>query len=502
MTSLNRRWFLQATAGGLGLHGLLGSLGRVSAEDVQVSGGIAQFSSEMEPLVRFLEQTPRDQIIEQTATRIHEGLSYRHLLGALLLAGVRNVQPRPSVGFKFHAVLVVNSAHLASLSSADEDRWLPILWAIDNFKSSQQRDVREGNWTLPPVDETAVPPARRATAALRQSLDRWDEAAADVAITSMVRNFGANAVFAELARYASRDFRSIGHKVIYLSNAFRTLQTIGWEYSEPVMRSLVYAMLNHHGEPNPADSDLAADRPGRFNRELAAKMPEDWLGGSQNSQATIDLLGTLREANPQDASAKVVELLSGGVSVAAIWDAIYAASGELLMQQPGIVALHSVTTTNAIHHAFTAAANDQTRRFLLLQNASFVPMFRQAARDRGALANRRIDQLEPESDQPITPESVSKIFVTMGSNREQASREMLGFLAGGGNPSWVADHARRLVFLKGNDSHDYKFSSAALEDYRVLSPEWRNRFIAASTYQLRDATLPTRPLVQRIEKAI
>jgi len=48
-----------------------------------------------------------------------KGLSYRDLLAALLLAGIRNIQPRP-VGFKFHAVLVVNSAHLASLSSPDQ----------------------------------------------------------------------------------------------------------------------------------------------------------------------------------------------------------------------------------------------------------------------------------------------------------------------------------------------------------------------------------------------
>ena len=58
------------------------------------------------------------------------------MLAALLLAGVRNVQPRPTVGFKFHAVLVVFSAHQASLSGPDADRWLPILWAIDDFKKS------------------------------------------------------------------------------------------------------------------------------------------------------------------------------------------------------------------------------------------------------------------------------------------------------------------------------------------------------------------------------
>lgn len=497
MTSVNRRKFLHGTAGGLGLNGILESLGSVSAEDAKVAG-VARFSDEVEPLVRFLEETPRSRLIEETAVRVRDGLAYRRLLTALLLAGVRNVQPRPSVGFKFHAVLVVNSAHIASLSGSDQDRWLPLFWAIDNFKNSQARDVDEGDWTLPAVDSANIPPAHRATEALHESLDKWDEAAADVAITSLVRNFGANYVFEQLAKYAARDFRSIGHKVIYLSNAFRTLQTIGWDYAEPVMRSLVYAMLNHSGEPNPATSDLSADRPGRFNRGLLKELPAQWLDGKDDREATVDLLSTLREGSATDASGKVVELLAAGVSVRSVWDAIFAASGELMMRQRGIVALHSVTTSNAMRHAFAASADDQTRKFLLLQNASFLPMFREAAAQRGKLADRPIDGLEGASE---PTGNVSDIFRVMGESREQASQEMLGFLDRGGNPKEVADHARKLIFLKGNDSHDYKFSSAALEDYRVLSPEWRNRFIAASTYQLRPETDRTRPLVERIRQA-
>ncbi|MCA9159640.1 MAG: hypothetical protein KDA72_14995, partial [Planctomycetales bacterium] len=66
----------------------------------------------------------------------------------------------------------------------------------------------------------------------------------------------------------------------------------------------------------------------------------------------------------------------------------------------------------------------------------------------------------------------------------------------------IVDHARRLVFLKGDDSHDYKFSSAALEDYRGMSPKWRNRFLAASMVQLCSPHQPTRPLVQRIVGAL
>ncbi|MCA9159123.1 MAG: hypothetical protein KDA72_12395, partial [Planctomycetales bacterium] len=265
MIPIQRRSFLNSTAAGLGLAGLLRSLGPLRADETAIAPGIARFSDEIEPLVRFLENTPRDKVIEETARKIKAGLSYRQLLAALLLAGVRNVQPRPSVGFKFHAVLVVNSAHLASLSGLDEERWLPILWAVDNFKSSQARDEQEGNWTLPAVDEAALPSAANCSSELRRALEQWDEAAADAAITSVVRELGANHVFDLLAEYAARDFRSIGHKVIYLSNAFRTLQTIGWEYAEPVARSLVYALLNHNGEPNPASGELAPDASGKMN---------------------------------------------------------------------------------------------------------------------------------------------------------------------------------------------------------------------------------------------
>ncbi len=501
MTDFNRRAWLAASASGLGLSGLLQLLGPLSADEVKFDQGIARFSGEIEPLVRFLEETPRGTIIEQTAQRVQAGLSYRELLAALLLAGVRNVQPRPSVGFKFHAVLVVNSAHLASISGADEDRWLPIFWAIDNFKNSQARDEQEGDWTLPPVDEAHVPAPHQAADRLREALDRWDEAAADVAITGLVRNVGANQVFDQLAAYAARDFRSIGHKVIYLSNAFRTLQTIGWEYAEPVVRSLVYAMLNHHGEANPAESEFAADQPGRFNRSLQDEFPETWRGGKVDDGATRDLVRTLHECSPNEASEKVVGLIRSGVALQSVWDGIFAAAGELLMRQRGIVALHSVTTTNAIHHAFMTTSDERTRQYLLLQNASFLPMFRQAARDRGTLADRHIDELTVESDTEKVA-SVSSIFERMGENRNDASRMMYRFLAGGGDPQSIVDHARRLVFLKGNDSHDYKFSSAALEDYRSLSPAWRNRFLAASAFQLRSETEATRPLVQRIQNAL
>ncbi|MCP4890252.1 MAG: hypothetical protein GY904_27100 [Planctomycetaceae bacterium] len=498
MKDWKRREFLSATTGGLSLGAMISGLGSLTAADVQFNDNIARFPGDIEPLVQLLEESPRESVIEEVARRVQAGLSYRELLAALLLAGVRNVQPRPSVGFKFHAVLVVNSAHLASQASANEERWLPIFWAIDNFKSSQARDVREGNWTMSPVDEAAIPNASQAASRLRDALNKWDESAADVAIASMVRHHGANRVFEELAAFAARDFRSIGHKVIYLSNAFRTLQTIGWDYAEPVMRSLVYAMLNHTGDPNPSTSDLAADQPGRFNRQRVAEISPNWLDGRADDTATRDLIRTLHTCTPDEASRAVVDLLGSGIHLQSIWDGIFCSAGELLMRQRGIVALHSVTTTNAIYHAFKTTANDETRRYLLLQNASFLPMFRDAAQDRGDLADTHIDEISVSDNAA----NVADIFQTMGKDRNLGARMAYRFLTDGGNPQSVVSQARRLVFLKGNDSHDYKFSSAALEDYRALSPAWRNRFIAAATFQLRNSTEPTRALVTRIESAL
>src|SRR5215211_1878136 len=98
-------------------------------------------------------------MLAEVAARSQKGRSYREVLAALLLAGVRNVQPRPSVGHKFHAVLVVNSAHLASLASPDSERWLPLFWALDNFKSAQATNAKERGWRMKPVTEGRVPTA-------------------------------------------------------------------------------------------------------------------------------------------------------------------------------------------------------------------------------------------------------------------------------------------------------------------------------------------------------
>ena len=507
MKSSSRRDFLKLAAAGGALAGMsdfmfLGQLPPVSAAETSLESSAVQLQPEIEPLVRFLEETPRERLLEEVAARIHDGLSYRDLLAALLLAGVRNVEPRPSVGFKFHAVLVVNSAHLASLASPPEHRWLPIFWALDYFKSAQAQDERERHWTMSTVNEEVVPSATRARKQFIAAMDEWDESAADGAVAALARTHGATEIYELFFRYGARDFRSIGHKAIYVANSWRTLQCIGWRHAEPVLRSLAYALLMHDGS-NPARGDDLADLPWRENERRARDIRPDWLAGALDDEATTDLMASLRNDSYQDACDHVVELLNRGVAPQSIWDGLLAGAGELLVRQPGIVALHAVTTSNAMRFAFDTSGNDDTRRMLLLQNAAFLPLFRNAMDDRGSVGEFRLDQFQPAevdtADQPLIDQILADIS---GRPMEAASKVMTYLGQEEGGAKKLIDAARLMVFLKGNDSHDYKFSSAVLEDYYHLSPGWRDRYLASSVFKLQGSGQADNDLVQRTRAAL
>jgi hypothetical protein len=504
---LGRRVLLQSAALGSVAAALqqidfLHGLPRVSAEDARPDPKSVQFSDDIEPLVRLIEQTPREQLLEKVADHIRKGTSYREVVAALLLAGVRNVQPRPSVGFKFHAVLVVNSAHLASLASPDDQRWLPIFWALDYFKDSQARDEREGNWTMAPVDEAKVPAAHKARAMFVEAMEKWDEEQADVAAAALARSASSDELFDLFSRYGSRDYRSIGHKAIYVANAWRTLDMIGWQYAEPVLRSLSYAMLAHEGDKDPATNDYKADRPYRDNQARIKQIRDEWKDGKLDEAATKELIGTLYAGSSDDVCEQVVEMLNRGVAVQSIWDALLVGSGELLMRQPGIVGLHTLTTSNALHYAFQTASNDETRRLLLLQNAAFLPMFRESMTGRGSVADVKLTELMPDEANNSQDDPLDNIFNAISTDRMAAARQTLAYATEHPAPDDFMQRARVLVFLKGRDSHDYKFSSAVLEDYLHVSAPWRSRYLAASVFNLRGSDGRDNPVVERTKKAL
>jgi hypothetical protein len=238
---------------------------------------------------------------------------------------------------------------------------------------------------------------------------------------------------------------------------------------------------------------------------LAGKIRDEWRDGKLDDGATEELLETFRTASNDDTCDAVVAVLNRGVSPQSIWDAMHTAAGELLMRQPGIVALHAVTTTNALHYAYQASANDETRRLLLLQNVAFVPMFRESMGGRGRIKNVTIAELSSDGEDAGEVD-VDRIFAELRGEPMAAARNLLAYLqrpnADAATAKDVMDAARMLVFLKGDDAHDYKFSSAILEDYYHVSPAWRNQCLAADAFMLPSSADRDNQLVQRTRAAL
>jgi hypothetical protein len=505
---MHRRHFIGGAlaAGGLahlGDFSFLGQLPTVTADEARVRPETVQLSSDLEPLVRLIEDTPREKAIDTAVDKVRTGTSYQQLLAAVLLAGVRGIKPRP-VGFKFHAVLVINSAHLASLAAPDSERWLPLLWAIDNFKSSQAANLKDNaGWMMPPVDEAKLPRTADARQRFIDAMDGWDEEGADVAVAALARTAGAEEIIELFWRYGARDFRDIGHKAIYVANSWRLLQTVGWRHAEPVLRSLAFALLEHEGS-NPAQRDGEPDLPWRENIKRAAKIRGSWQNGKQSPDAVMDLLQTIRTGSHAEAADKVVELLDREIHPASIWDGIFLAAGELMLRQPGIVGLHCATSANALYQAYMSSANDETRRMMMLQASSFLTLFRKAMQGRGKVREDvRIDRLMRAEPQNKGPEAIAEIFAEVSKDRLQAARMALACLEDQeGAAAALMTAARRLVFNKGNDAHDYKFSSAALEDHYHVTPKWRRLFLASCMANLRGAGDPDNELVKRARAAL
>jgi hypothetical protein len=435
-------------------------------------------ASHVEPLIALLEETPRDQVLEAVGKKIRAGASYREVLAALLLAGVREVQPRPTVGYKFHAVLAVISYHLIGKGLSERDRWLPLFWGIDYFKVAQASDAAQGDWKPDAVDEAAMPSAEKTGPAMVEAMHRWDEPSADVAAAAVARHMQPESAFELFYPLGARDFRSIGHKAIFVMCAQRTLRLIGWEHAEPVLRSLAYALLMHEGG-NPAGRDDLADRPWRRNEKIVARIRGDLTDGQPNSEATTELLAVLRTGSYEDATDAVIERLNHGTSPSSIWDAIFCGAAELQLRLPNIVSLHAATTTRAIHYAYRTTGQDRSRRLLLLQNAAMLTMFRDAAKQRGRLQDAPIDELEPIAPKGPDEAAVKGIFEDLGEQRRTAAQKILGYLQSGRPATLLVERIQRLVAVKGDGAHDFKFTSAALESFQHVSEEWRGRYLAS-----------------------
>lgn len=485
---LTRRHFLGTTAGA----GLLGGLDvmlhlpLVGAAELTVTPDVVRFTSEMEPLVRLIEETPRSKAVQVLAKKVRKGLSYRQFLGALFLAGIRNVNPQPP-GFKFHCVFIIHSANYLSRMAPPNERFLPLFYALDDFKKAQQEDVRMGDFVLRSVKGT-LPTGQQAWDEFRAAMDDWDEPRADRAIVALAREERPARLFEGLWEYGARDYRNIGHKAIFVAHAWRTLEAIGMEHAEPTLRSLVLGLLDF-GKATVVNGYAYDDQAYHYNRAQAAKsidtLPGQWASEDANDFITLELLDIIRQGEANEATDYTLRVLgSGACRAGAIWNAVHLIAGELMMRQPGLIGVHTVTSTNSLQYGFRTSTTPQTRLLMLLQGVGWMAQFRNflpQRRDRDV----RITDLEPATIPGDKLEAAEHILASISEDRSQAARQALAFGRKFADPAPYFDGARHLVFAKSIEHHQLKWPAAIFENYYRVSPQWRPHMLATSVHYLR-----------------
>jgi len=507
----SRRDFLSASAGVgfLGRLGSLGALGRALAAEASFSPDLVRLTADIEPIVRVIEDTPREKIMEAAAGLFRSGVGYRRFIAALYLAGIRNVDPR-SAGSRFHCVYVINSAHLLAVESPAHERLLPLFWALDDFKGAQASRPRAMG---PLIART--PSGADAVGALRAAVHAWDRDAAETALAGMARTCGAAEAFEALWRLGARDFRPIGHKAIFVANTWRTLQVIGWQHAEPAFRALGQALA---GNGTQFENGLRFDdQCHALNDELvranAVALPPDWAdqslpGAAADAATAAALLAPIRAGNASAACREAVALLTQSKARAgAIWDVVHLAAAEFMLRRGNLGDVHAVTSVNALHFGFGMARTTETRLFLLLQALGWMAHFAFT----GGLAGcptftpgtNLLELAPPDAGIAADPVSAAEsILATTASDRVAAARSAFAYTTRHADHPALFSAARRLVFTRATDTHDYKYPAAAFEDIPIVSPTWRPHLLAASMLHIPAPAMPESPVIQRAREAV
>ena len=475
--------------------GALASPLLLSRLEAQVTPDMVQLHPEIEPLVRLIEQTPREKCAEMAVEQLRNGVSYRQMLGALFLAGIRNVNPKPP-GFALHCVFIIHSAHLLGMEAPADSRLLPIFYALDNFKTAQARDAGQNDYVMSPIRGTLLAP-EKAAAELAAALEVWDGERSERAAATLARQGLASDAFAMLWRYGARDYRNIGHKAIYVANAQRTLLTIGWQHAEPVLRSLVQS-LSDFG-PRQEVNGYAFDNQCyagnvKLVKDAFPKLPSLWT--SEEAAGTVEVLDTIRKSRPEEACNEVtVLLIHGKTNAAGIWDAAHLAAAELRMRLVSnvIVGLHVVSSMNALHHAYLSAPDSQTRFLMMLQAVGWAVQFRTFAGAReNSLRAFSITELEPaEKDAPL-----EEVFANIPSNLDAAASQVMRMAAKPASRRAYLAAALRSQAAKADEVHYYKYLAALMEDSALTKARWQPHLTAATVYYLK-GTKDTEPAAMK-----
>ena len=419
--TLRRRRFLQSASAlglgaGLGDWALLRTVTPAGAAAMAVGPDAVRFRPEIEPVVRWIEETPRDRILDVAVDHLKNGLSYRDLLAGLFLAGIRNIKPHP-VGFKFHAVMVINSAHL--LGQTAVGRRPPAAAALGARHLQEVAGAGRQGRRLDARQGRRVPPAPAATRPGPSSSARWRPGTPTRPTPRSPPSAGPPARPRRWSRSGGWPSATSATSATSRSSPRRAggpcRRSAG---STPSPSSARSPSACSTSTATPATSPSA---PTRRTSRTPRRSATTGRPASPTPPPPAPCSRRSARPSPEDASAEAAKLLNQGVSPDSLWDAVVLSGSELMMRSPGIVAIHATTSANALHYIYSASGDDTTRKLALLQAVGWQP-----ALPRPGQAHRRRRRSTRSNRPSPTPRATrpsARSSTTVSNDRGEAAAQ-------------------------------------------------------------------------------
>jgi hypothetical protein len=509
MHDSNRRGFLKTSAAAVPLLTDLGFLATVSesaAADTEIDPNQVRLTPSIGQLVNLIQKTPRDKCVPVFIEQLHAGLSYQDFLSALLLATIEHGD--------VHQVAGVYSAHRVSSEARLEERLLPLFWALDRivnaFQGGDAQPLGELGGELPKVGQAA--------AVFRDAMAKLDPSRAERAIVVLARTQGQRRAMALVWEYGARRVcGSLGHHPIMVANTWRTLEALGWQHAEPVLRYLARNLSQH-----PADRTYEPNL--ERARKALSRLPAGWASNEPNRDTTLEVFHLLRQGKT-DAVCDLIcaQLSSGKVKAGAMWDAVHLVAADLLFRyKKGGIAIggyliHAVTSTNALRFGFDCCVDDRTRLLMLLQSVGGVgDQFVLPNENEGQL--RGMSLLDLKADDAKAPNSIVDVFAMLPNKTrdpspkeaeayrkasDEACKMSFALLQTPANLVAFKQTARSLLCVKATrDPHDLKYPVAAFEDMALANSEWRPYLLASSVHALHGTASSDSTVLIQARKAL
>jgi hypothetical protein len=490
-------------------------MGAFAAEPPTTDSEKVRFGSDIEPIVRLIEETSRAQCVPALIEQLRLGLPYRRFLAGVFFAGIRRLNSN-------HDVYKIQPVHQVSMDVRPEERLLPLFWAVDGFKQRQE------DFPNPPLTKLKgpLPSAEQAATELANAIERADLDAAERALVVLGRNLGARQTMEQLWLHGCRNGGMGGHAAIVVSSCFRALDTIGWQHAEPVLRFVLRDVYSLGGQGKPDRYFLS--NVARVDRHLD-KLSAGWAADNSDRAATTELFGLLRAGKADQACEQTIQQLHDGIKAQAIWDAVHLAAAELIVRHSsgwGVASrpLHSNTSASALHYAFRTSNSPRTRLLVLLQAVAWMGDKTNSELNDKNLRDIQLTELPRAILPAASDRAVAEIFSLLPSRHYHWDAKAKTAVTTYGNRADADEACRKVLVLSqerpeavplyvqaaqswmcqkaSSDAHDYKFLAAILEDAQWVSPPWQPHLLAASVHFFHGQQSPDHPVVLQAREAL